>query len=387
MKGDRSVAPPLRRVHHRLQRLARRLDLPGVFVRIHSPGELDPEDLDPHRHQPRRVPGRRPVPRLVRVVGDAHPLHPPAQQRVEQLVREPFRSVNRRHVPEPVHPERQRVEHRLAQDHFRLFQGVQIPDAFVRPRQVQVLRRSRSQVLHDLPPVDFPDASVLVEHRHHHRPVEMLVPAFPEQAQRLQPRPDRLALPPVLVRQAQAQRPVGEADPEPLRRLLAPDPPLPQVLDGGRVRGQAFVIVPHRLEHQFPVAGVRRQGRFQFWHRRHLHPAFRRGRERRRSRVEQLEGVPEADPVELPHELDRVPRRPAAHAVIQPLLRTHDERRLPVRVERTLSHQVLAPVLPQLDPPRPHQRRQVRRLFDPFDLVIRDAGHGRSFRKNASSAA
>ena len=65
----------------------------------------------------------------------------------------------------------------------------------------------------------------------------------------------------------------------------------------------------------------------------------------------------------------------------RPLLGRDDERGGAVVVERAAADQV-APGLLQRHPRPDHQLGQVHLLFQPLDLLVRDAGHGLLLRKN-----
>ena len=93
----------------------------------------------------------------------------------------------------------------------------------MRPRQVQVLY-SRALVLDDLAAVGPEDSALWPKDRDNEAAVQVLVAALAVNAQLLQPLADRGSRLPVLVREAQAEGPVGEAKPEGFYRLLAPDP-------------------------------------------------------------------------------------------------------------------------------------------------------------------
>ena len=86
---------------------------------------------------------------------------------------------------------------------------------------------------------------------------------------------------------------------------------------------------------------------------------------------EQLEGVAEGDTVEPLHELDRVARRAAGHAVVEPLRGADDEvGAVVVVVERAAPDEVAAAVLLHLDTARAHQREQVGCLLDALDFLV-----------------
>ncbi|MCZ7590618.1 MAG: hypothetical protein M5U15_00020 [Kiritimatiellae bacterium] len=258
---------PFRRVHGSGQRFSSRggpafggrsgCHLASVFVGVHAVRELDPEAVHAARRQAVGVPQRRLVPGVVGIVGNADAPHLPGKDRVEQFIGEPVRPVDERHIAEPVYPERQRIERGLAQDDFRFVQGLGVPYPGVRSGQVQMMGRAFAQALGDLAAVDFGHVAAFVEDRQHQRTVKVFVSGFPEQAQRLQPRPDRRAVLPVLVRQPQAQRPVGEAEPEAVDGLLVVQSPPPQVVQGGGRFQESFVVVVHHLAHERRVVRLR----------------------------------------------------------------------------------------------------------------------------------
>ena len=128
----------------------------------------------------------------------------------------------------------------------------------MRALQVEVFRCTRIR-LGDTAAIDFPGPStmlraghsVLNENRHHDTPVEVFVSGLPDQAQRLQPVPDLRPGLAVRLRDPQAQRPVGEAVPEPLGRLLLPVPPAFQVLHRRRCLQESLVVVVQHLGKEF----------------------------------------------------------------------------------------------------------------------------------------
>ena len=90
-----------------------------------------------------------------------------------------------------------------------------------------------------------------------------------------------------------------------------------------------------------------------------------------------LERMAEADAVMVLHELDRVARFAARHAVPQPHFRRDDEVRfVRVAVERAQPLPVLAAVLGQFDAPAPDQGEEIGFPLDPIDFRFRDARHG-----------
>ena len=225
--------------------------------------------------------------------------------------------------------------------------------------------------------VKLRDVPLGVGDRHDHAAVQVLMPAFPVEAQTCQPRPDVRPGGAVFQRQPQPQRAVGKADPQPPQhRLILQTTPC-QILPrrGPRRRiHQPFVIIIHDLVHQRPILRRKIQRRFQPRHRAFLHPVRRRGKTR--ARRQQFERMTEAHPVKALHELNHIARRPAPHAVEDPLPRRHHERSRRFLMKRATPDQVPAPVRLQLHAPAAHQRRQINGHLDPFDFLLGNARHG-----------
>ena len=253
----------------------------------------------------------------------------------------------------------------------------------MRTRQIKVLHPALSAVI-NTPPVKPGHAARILpvrlapEHRHDHAPVQMLVAAFPVDAQPRQPRADFRPGRPVLVRQPQAQRTVREPDAEPLQGFHVVKSAFREVFAGGcpgRRTHQPFLVVIHDLPHQLRVPGRKLNRRLQARHRRHARQPLRRWRGKARPGRQQLECVPEAHPVELFHELNDIARRPAPHAMPEPFSGTHHERSRVFLVERAPPDQVPATVPLEFHPPASHQCPQVDGGLDPVDFVFWNAWH------------
>ena len=317
---------PFGAAQEQAQRFARRLDLLRVLVGIHPPGEFDAVAFNAVRGQPGRVAARRPIARLVRVVGQPHPWHLLRNDRVEQLLGKAFRAVDERHVRKAVHVEGERVKRRFAQDQLPSRQRGHVPNADVRPRQIQMQRRALAQIVQNLAPVHPHRLAVRAQDRHHQRAVEMFVAALPNEPQLLQPLPNRHALGSVAVRHPQPQRPIGKPQPKLFDGRFVVYAAFLEVGQRGGSFQQPLVVVVHHLREQLGIARVRRKWNRQPWNRRLAHRFGLSHLERRRAALgQQLVGVPETHAVKPLHKLDDVARRAAAHAVKQALARTRDE--------------------------------------------------------------
>ena len=191
--------------------------------------------------------------------------------------REAVHAVAGRDIPVARNPERQGVYQRLAEDDFlRRDQRLFIPHAAMFAFQVQVQRRSLAQLRRDLAPVHLRHVTGWRNDRDNQRAVEMLVAALPVNAQLLQPRPHGCAGNAILGRQAQPQRPVGEAKPETLDHLRRLQPPRLQIPLRLRRLVESVLIKAHDFQQQFAVPGLRRHRRGQLPHRALLHRRSRR---------------------------------------------------------------------------------------------------------------
>ncbi|OQC68362.1 MAG: hypothetical protein BWX48_00070 [Verrucomicrobia bacterium ADurb.Bin006] len=338
------------------------------------------------RPEPLRVALRRPFAGVVRIVGELHAPH--LAQHLPQFIGEALRAKQTRHVVKAAGAERQRVEDGFAQDNFVSLQRFAVQQAAMRPGRIQVFelapRRRRAR---HAPPVEAHDLTALVMQRHGDAAVEVLVAALAPQAKLLQPRSQPVALAAVLHRQAQAQRPVGEAELEAVNQFVAVQSTRSQIRPRRCRLLQPFVIVAGHLAQQRRVIRRRIERTRQARHGRLL--LQRRSRERDiAALVQQLEGVTERNAVVLRDELDGVARLAAGHAMEQPLVRRDDEvGRVLVGVERAAPDPVLAAVLLQLNAPALDQRPQVGAALHPLDVRFRNApGHWLPpFGKTASS--
>ena len=66
---------PVRRVHQQRQRFVGGFHLAGVFVGVHAVRELHPKNFNAVFLKTLRVPLRRPLAGVVRIIGDTHALH------------------------------------------------------------------------------------------------------------------------------------------------------------------------------------------------------------------------------------------------------------------------------------------------------------------------
>ncbi len=137
-----------------------------------------------------------------------------------------------------------------------------------------MLRCSRAQVVTNLATVDFDDVAVFIHHGNDQRTVEMLMAALAVNAERLQARADLGTSETILLRQAQAQAAVGDAQAEGVDQFRTSRPgQTPRFQVGQRLRRllQAPVVVVDDLAEQGPVVGVLRHRRGQRAHRAALH--------------------------------------------------------------------------------------------------------------------
>ena len=98
--------------------------------------ELHPIDFDAVRLEPLRVPLRRPLAGVVRVVGDADTPHFP--DRLPKLVGEAFRAKQAGHVAKAAGPKCQRVQNRFAQDDFVGLERRPVEQAAMRAGRIQM---------------------------------------------------------------------------------------------------------------------------------------------------------------------------------------------------------------------------------------------------------
>ncbi len=323
------------------------------------------------------VPRCRLFPAVVGIVSEAHRVEVGGFDRLEEFTGEALRPVNAGRVFHPVADEGQGVDDRFAEDDFRAFERVGIEDPVMRSGQIEVVRRSLPQAPGDLAAVNFPHVSGAVDDGEDDRAVEVLVAAvLAEHAEFLQAFADCRTFLAVLLGKPQAERPVGEADPEAADKLLVIEPAAGEVVEGGFRLGQPLVVVvAHLVEHR-SVVRVEIERTRQLRNGRLFRPLRRRVLEGGLAAVEQLEGVAEAHAVELLHELDRVARRAAGHAMIKPFGRADDEvGAVVVVVERAPAHEVLAAVFAKLDAARADESEQVGVAFHAGDVVVGDPRH------------
>ena len=125
-----------------------------------------------------------------------------------------------------------------------------IEQAAMRPGRIQVLQFARVAAGLRPPAVKADDRAGFVVQRHDDAAVKMFVAAVAPQAKLRQPRPQRVALLPVVLRQPQAQRPVGKADLKTVNEFVAVQSPAGQICARRRRLLQPFVIVARHLAEQ-----------------------------------------------------------------------------------------------------------------------------------------
>jgi len=153
--------------------------------------------------------------------------------------------------------EGQSINQSLAEDRLLgLGQGREVPDAAAGTRQVQVQWHSLAQALADLAAVDLHHLARAVEDWDGQRPTHQLVAAALDDAQLLQPSPDRLAVPPLALGDVVAQSPVGEAELEAVDDPLWVETAPGQVLHRLGVLLQGLVVVEGHPGPQLAVAGL-----------------------------------------------------------------------------------------------------------------------------------
>ena len=319
----------------------------------------------------------------VAVVGDQHALDAVALEGGQVVGGETAHAIGRRHLAVAGAPEGHGVQQRLAQDDFAACsQRLDVPQAAMRTRQVQVHRRAGAQPGADLAPVDFRDRAVFVQHRHHQRAVEVLVPGIAHHAQLLQPRADRRAGLAVFLRQAQAQGAVGKAQVKALDQRRIVQAARFKIGQGFRAALQGRVVVVDHLAQQRGVVRIRRHRRGQLGHRGAAHHAVT-DRQRRPALAQQLHRMPEAHALGPHHPVDhRAAGLARTQAVPQVLVRRDHQRRRLVLVERTAPDQVGAVAL-ERDAPRLDQALQRHLGFQLLDLACGDAGHKTGLRRKS----
>ncbi|PHM30013.1 hypothetical protein Xsze_04382 [Xenorhabdus szentirmaii DSM 16338] len=103
----------------------------------------------------------------------------------------PVYPIGTGHMPIPRTPERHRINQRFTQDHRgRTGQPGFIPDAAMRPRQIQVQRGACPQAVRDFAAIQLLHLPFSTDHRNDQRTAEVLMPAFPQQPDRLKPGAD-----------------------------------------------------------------------------------------------------------------------------------------------------------------------------------------------------
>ena len=146
----------------------------------------------------------------------------------------------------------------------------QVQQARMRPGQVEVLRRTRTQVVAHLAPVDLHRVALGIEDGHHQRAVEVLVAALAQEAHALQPRAQLGAGHAVLQRQAQAQRAVRVAQLEAVDQLGVREAARFEVRQRLGARLEGLMVVVQCLVQQRLLVGRQAHRRRQAAHRRVL---------------------------------------------------------------------------------------------------------------------
>ena len=207
------------------------------------------------RLQPRRQLCRRPIAGHVTIIGDQHPRDAGRLKGPQMGLGEALDAVARGDVMVTRMVEGQRIEQRLAQHHLALTgQAFGIPHSPVRPRQVEVQGRALAQIGRHLAPVDLADVALTIAHRHHQRAGKMLVARGAQEAQALQRAPQRRPRLAGLLRQAVAERTVGEAEPEARDQRPIAEPPLLQVGERlGALHERLVVEGDHLVEQRLVV--------------------------------------------------------------------------------------------------------------------------------------
>ena len=270
--GPLAFAQPGRTRQVHAQKLRGGLVLQRELVGVLVARKLHPETFDAHCQQFLGERRRRFFSRLVAVVCDVHTPSAVLLHRGSMIRREAIHAVAGRHVAIARAPERQRIDERFAQnDFFRRRQRLLIPHAAVRTGQVQMQRRARPQAFGDLAAVHLDHLAHAIKNRNHDGPIEVLVSRVAKDAQLLQSPAHVRSRLPVLRRQPQAQRAVGEPQPEVLDHLRRLQAALNQVgLRLGRPR-ERVVVVARDLHQELFVVGVAVDGRRQLAYRRLPH--------------------------------------------------------------------------------------------------------------------
>jgi hypothetical protein len=192
----------------------------------------------------------------------------------------------------------------------------------------------------------------------------------------LQSSPDLLAVLPVLLRQAVAQRPVGKAQLESGSEAGGVQSPAVEVLQRFRALLQGLVVVLGDLGEEFGIGGLRVDGKRQLRHRRVLGRRRWIAGEFRVVGPEDLHRVPEAHAFGRHHPVHhRAALATGAEAVPEVLLRRDDQRRILVVVKRTQTNKVVAMRL-ELHPTRLRQPPHRNLPLQPLEFVLRDPSHG-----------
>jgi hypothetical protein len=312
---------------------------------------------------------------LVGIVGDHHPRDPEALDCREMLGGEALDAVARRHAPIASRPKRQRVQQRLAEDDLRRAgERLDVEDAAQGTRQVEMARHPGARMVREPPPVQLDDLTGLVRDRDHERPVEVLVPARPQQAELFEAAPQRGPGLAIARRQAVAERAVGEAQLEVVDQLGHAQAAVLEIAQRLGTGLERRVVVGHHVLEQLVVGRVALDRRGQPRHRRALHAAGRRGGgDRGRIGAQQLDSVPEAQPLGLHHPVDHRAAPLAGPETVLEVLRRRDHQRGRVIVVEGTAPDQIGAVAGQGDAPGLGERGHRHLALQPFDLRLRNS--------------
>ena len=194
----------------------------------------------------------------VAIIGDQHAADIVLAQRGQMILGKAARAIGGGDVAVSRAPERHRVDQRLGQDHLATAgrDALHIPHAAMRAGQIEVQRGASAQVVPDLAAIDLGDDAARADHGHHQAAGEVFVPAFPVNADALQASPDVGTGLAVLLRQAQPQRAVGDAKPEPRQQLRVSEAARLEVFQALRAVLERLVVIIDHLAQQRRVVRI-----------------------------------------------------------------------------------------------------------------------------------
>ncbi|OTA15312.1 hypothetical protein Xbed_03603 [Xenorhabdus beddingii] len=147
------------------------------------------------------------------------------------------------HMAIPRTPERHRINQGFTQDHRgRTNQPRFIPDAAMRPRQIEMQRGARPQAIGDFAAVHFLYLPLQPDHRHDQRAAEVFMAALTQQPDGLQLRADLCAGFQFFLRQPIAEGAVGKTELKVADQFRMVKAAFFQVLPGFRGIQQGLVI-------------------------------------------------------------------------------------------------------------------------------------------------